>query len=94
MLVLDDHDQLEETTRIIFTPADTTTFQEQAAKPFIAHLKESISSSSNEVSAMNIFDARKAPNVDSDLFKYGEEAIGIFLAHYGFGKPAETLHGN
>ena len=46
---------------------------------------------------MSIFDPRKAPKADSqtpDLSKYGEEAIGTLLAHYGSEKPAETLHGN
>ena len=99
--LLDDHEQLEEATGIIVTLADITTFQEQVIKPFIAQLKENISShfsSSNDVvSAMSIFDPKKAPKADSqtpDLSKYGEEAIGILLAHYGSEKPAETLHGN
>ena len=60
--------------------ADITTFQEQAAKPFTAHPKENISScftsSSDTVSALSIFDPRKAPEVDSsDLPQYGEQAI-------------------
>ena len=99
--LLHDHEQLEEATGIIVTLADTTTFQEQVTKPFIAHLKENISSrfssSSNVISAMSIFDPRKAPKVDSrvpDLSKYREEAIGTLLVDYGSEKPAETLHGN
>ena len=72
-----------------------TSFQEQAAKPFIAHLKENISSrftsSSDIVSALSIFNPRKAPKVDSpDLPQYGEQAL---LAHYEAKKPAETLLG-
>ena len=46
---------------------------------------------------MSIFDPRRAPKADlwkPDLSKYGEEAIGTFLVHYGSEKPAETLHGN
>ena len=96
--LLDDLEQLEEATGIIVTLADITTFQEQVTKPFIAHLKENISScfsSSNDVvSAMSIFDPRKAPKADSQTPEYGEEAIGTLLAHYGSEKPAETLHGN
>ena len=62
------------------------------AKPFIAHLKENISSrftsSSDIVSALSIFDPRKAPKVDSPaLPQY------TLLAHYGAEKPAETLLG-
>ena len=67
--LLDDREQLEEATGIIVTLADITIFQEQVTKPFIAHLKENISSrfsSSNDVvSAMSIFDPRKAPKADS-----------------------------
>ena len=65
--LLDDREQLEEATGIIATLADTTTFQDQVTKPFIAHLKENISSrfSSNVISAMSIFDPRKAPKADS-----------------------------
>ena len=46
------------------------------------------------MSALNIFDARKFPKVDSpDLPQYGEQAITTLLAHYGAQKPAETLLG-
>ena len=84
--LLDDCEHLKEAAGIIVTLADFTTFQEQATKPFIAHLKENISSrfssSSDVVSAMSIFDPRKAPKADSlDLSRYGEEAIGTLLAH-------------
>ena len=50
--LLDDCKQLEKATGIIVTLADIITFQEQAIKPFIAHLKENIFSyfsSSNDV---------------------------------------------
>ena len=90
--------RLEEAAGIIVTQADITAFQEQAAKLFIAHLKENISScfeSSNDiVSALSIFDPRKAPKVDvAELSTYGEEAISTLLAHYGAEKPTETLLG-
>ena len=65
---------------IKITLADIITFQEQAAKLFIVHLKQNISSrftsSSDIVSALRIFDPRKAPNVNSpDLPQYGEKQI-------------------
>ena len=67
--LLDDHELLEEATGIIVTLADTITLQEQVTKPFIAYAKENISShffsSNNVVSAMSIFDSRKAPKADS-----------------------------
>ena len=96
--LLDKHEHLEEAAGIKVTLADIITFQEQAAKPFIAHLKENISSSftssSDIVSALSIFDPRKAPKVDSpDLPQYGEQANNTLLAHYEAEKPAETLLG-
>ena len=46
------------------------------------------------MSALSIFDPRKAPKVDSpDLPQYGEQAITTLLAHNGTEKPAETLLG-
>ena len=68
------------------------------AKPFIAHLKENISSrftsSSDIVSVLSIFNPRKAPKVYSPaLPQYGEQVITTLLAHYGAEKPAETLLG-
>ena len=96
--LLDKREYLEEAAGIKVTLADIITFQEQAAKPFIAHMKENISSrftSSNDiVSALSIFDPRKAPKVDSpDLPQYGEQAITTLLAHCGAEKPTETLLG-
>ena len=96
--LLDEQENLEEAAGIKVTLADITTFQEKVTKPFIAHLKENVSSrfasSSDIVSALSIFDPRKAPKVDSpDLPQYGEQAISILMAHYGAEKPAETLLG-
>ena len=43
---------------------------------------------------MSIFDPKEVPKPDSlDLPTYGEEAIATLMAHYGAGKPAETLDG-
>ena len=96
--LLDKGKHLEKAAAIKVTLADIITFQEQAAKPFIAHLKDNISSrftsSSDIVSALSIFNPRKAPKIDSpDLPQYGEQAITTFLTHYGAEKPAETLLG-
>ena len=89
-------EHLEGATEIRVTLGEITTFQ--VAKPFIAHLKENISSrfdsSGDIVSAMSIFDPRKIPKAGSpDLPQYGEEPITTFLAHYGEEKPAQTLLG-
>ena len=63
--LLDDCERLQEVAGIKITMDDITTFQDQATKPFIAQLKENISSRflscSEVVSAMSIFDPRKAP---------------------------------
>ena len=96
--LLDKCEHLKEAAGIKVTLADIITFQEQAAKPLIAHLKVNISSrltsSSDIVTALSSFDPRKAPKVDSpDLPQYGEQAITTLLAHYGAEKPAETLLG-
>ena len=96
--LLDECGHLEEAAEIRVTLADITTFQDRVAKPFIAHLKENISSrfasSGDIVSALSIFDPRKAPKVGSpDLPQYGEEAITTLLAHYGKEKPGQTLLG-
>ena len=46
------------------------------------------------MSALSIFDPRKAAMVDSpDLPQYGEQAITTVLVHYGAEKPAKTLLG-
>ena len=96
--LLDECDILEEAAGIKVTQADITAFQEQAGKLFIAHLKHNISShfesSSNIVSALSIFDPRKAQKVEAaELSTYGEEEICTLLAHYGEEKPAETFLG-
>ena len=96
--LLDECEHLEEAGGIKVTQAYITAFQEQAAKPFIAHLKQNISScfesSSDIVSALSIFDPRKAQKVEAaELSTYSEEEISTLLAHYGEEKPAETLLG-
>ena len=96
--LLDDCECLQEVAVINTTMDDITTFQDQATKPFIAQLKEKISSrftsSSEVVSAMSIFDPRKAPKKDSHAeCQCGEEAIHTLLAHYSDKKPAMTLGG-
>ena len=96
--LLDKCEHLREAAGIKVTLADIITFQEQAAKPFIAHLKQNISScftsSSDIVSALRIFDPRKVSKVNSpNLPQYGEKEIITLMAHYRAEKPAETLLG-
>ena len=61
--LLDDCQLLQKVAGIKVTMADITMFQDQLAKPFVAHLKGNISSRfasfSEVVSAMSISDPRK-----------------------------------
>ena len=62
--------------------ADITAFQEQAAKSFIAYLKQNICSYFGAVSALIIFDPRKAQKVEAaELSTYSEEEISMLLEH-------------
>ena len=97
--LLDEAENVEKTADIEVSLEDITTFQANVAKPFIAHLKDNISSrfssSSDVVSAMSIFDPKKMPSSDSpDLPQYGKNSIGTLLSHYGTDKPSQTLLGN
>ena len=88
---------LETATGTEISRTDITRFQETIAKPFIANLKDNISSrfasSGDVLSALSIFDPKKVP-VDSDhLYHYGEDSISTLLAHYGVDRSAETLQG-
>lgn len=73
-------------------------FQETVTKPYIAHLKENISSrfsSCHKVtSALEVFNPQKVPSADSaSLASYGNEPIKTLLDHYGQDKPAQTILG-
>ena len=63
--LLDDYELLQKVAVIEVTIADITILQDQSAKPFVDHLKGNMSScfasSSEVVSAMSIFEPRKAP---------------------------------
>ena len=93
--LLDEQEHLKETAGVTLTLADIQVFQEEAGKPFVAQLKENISSrfasSSEIISSFSIFDPRKAPK--DNLSQYGEEEVQTLLSHYGAEKPAETLLG-
>ena len=88
---------LETATGTEITPTDITTFQETIAKPFIATLKDNISSrfasSGDVLLALSIFDPKKLPADSHALSHYGEDAISTLLTHYGTDISAETLHG-
>ena len=69
------------------------------AKPYVAHLKENISSqflSSHKVihvSAVAIVNPCKALSADStSLSSYGNESIKTLLQHYGQDKPAQMVY--
>ena len=96
--LLDKCEDLEKATGVKITSEDIKSFQETAAKPFIAHLKNNISSqfssSGDVLSAFSIFDRRKVPSNNSeDLSSYGEDSIKTLVAHYGVEKTAGTLQG-
>ena len=82
-------------------PINTTkiqSFQESVAKPYIARLKENISSrfssSHNVISALAIFNPQKVPRSDSaSLASYGNESVKVLLDHYGQDKAAQTVLG-
>ena len=77
--LLDDCELLQKVAGIKVTVADITMFEDQSAKPFVAHLKGNIStrfaSSSEVVSAMSIFEPRETPKKDSPDYQYGVQAI-------------------
>ena len=96
--LLDKCEDLEKATGVKITSEDIKSFQETVAKPFIAHLKNNISSrfasSGDVLSAFSIFDRRKVPSNNSeDWSSYGEDSIKTLIAHYGVEKTAETLQG-
>ena len=63
------------------------TFQETMGTPFVALLKENISSrfaTHDIVSALAIFDPRNVPSTDSSQFPtYGKKSIEALLNHTG-----------
>ena len=95
--LLEECVNLETATGTEITPTDITTFQETIAKPFIATLKDNISSrfasSGDVLLALSIFDPKKLPADSHALSHYGEDAISTLLTHYGTDISAETLHG-
>ncbi len=73
-------------------------FQHTIGKPFIANLKENISSrfaSNDIVSAIGIFDPQNAPRdtLVAEFPMFGKNSISLLHNHYGFQKPALTLDG-
>ena len=88
---------LETATGTTISRADIATFQETIAKPFIATLKDSISSrfasSGDVLSALSMLDPKKLPADSHDLSHYGEHSIGTLLSHYDTDRSAETLQG-
>ena len=85
--LLDSKDDLQQVTREIVTADKIHSFQETVGTPFVAHLKQSISSwfaTHDIVSALAIFDSRNVPSTDSSQFPtYGKKSIEVLLNHYG-----------
>ena len=94
--LLDSKDDLQQATREIVSTDKIHTFQETVGTPFVALLKENISSrfaTHDIVSAVAIFDPRNVPSTYSSQFPtYGKKSIKIFLNHYGKGKFALSLN--
>ena len=94
---LEEAGNLERDIGLEITLADIKLFQDTVAMPFIATLKANISSrfesSGDIVSALSIFDPRKAPLDSENLSHYGEDSIRTLLAHYGVERCGVTLQG-
>ena len=96
--LLECSDDIQKAIGEVINTTKIQSFQESAARPYIAHLKENISSrfsSSQEViSALEIFNPHKVPGADSpSLASYGNESVKTLLDHYGQEKPAQTVLG-
>ena len=94
--LLDFKNDLHQATREIVSADKIHTIQESVETPFVALLKENISSrfaTHDSVSGLAIFDPHNVPSTDSSLFAtYGKKSIKILLNHYGKDKFALTLN--
>ena len=94
--VLDSKDDLRKMTGEIVSADKIHTFQETVEIPFVALLKENISSrfeTHDIVSALAIFDPHNVPSSDSSQFPtYGKKSIEVLLNHYGNDVFALTLN--
>ena len=96
--LLDDADDMKDSTKVTITADKIFFFQNTVGKPFVADLKANItsrfSSSTAVVSALSIFDPRKVPKPDSvSLPTYGDDSVEKLIAHYGEDRYAETVDG-
>ena len=96
--LLEDREKSEESNRDQHYLCRHHHLPKNAAKPFLSHLKNNISShfasSSHVVSGLSIFDSRKVPGVDlPDLPQYGDKSIRTLLVNYGKEHPVETSFG-
>ena len=95
--LLEEGGNLERAIGLEITHADIKLFQDTVATPFIVTLKANISSrldsSGDIVSALSIFDPRKAPLNSENMSHYGEDSIRTLLAHYGVERCGVTLQG-
>ena len=94
---LEEGGNLERAIGFEITHAYIKLFQDTVATPFVVTLKANISSrfdsSGDIVSALRIFDPRKAPLNSENLSHYGEDSIRTLLEHYGVERCGVTLQG-
>ena len=94
--LLDSKDNLQQATGEIVSADKIHTFREAVGTPFVAPLKENISSrfaTHDIVSILAIFDTHNVPSTDSSQFPtYGKKSIEVLLNHYGKDNLALTLN--
>ena len=93
---LDSKDDVQEATGEIVSADKIHIFQDTVGTPFVALLKENMSSrfaTHDIVPALAIFDPRNIPSTDSSQFPtFGKNSIAVLLSHLGKGKFALTLN--
>ena len=83
--LLDSKDDLQQATGEVVSADKIHTFQETVGTPFVALLKENISSwfATHIVSALAKFDPRNIPSTDSSQFPtYRKKSIEVLLNHH------------
>ena len=94
--LLDSMDDLQQATGDIVSTDKIHTFQETVGTPFVALLKENISSwlaTHDIVSALAIFDPRNVPSTKSSQFPTnGKKSIEVLLNYYRKDQFALTLN--
>ena len=93
--LLDNKDDIQQTTGKTFDTSKLLRFQETVATPFVNTLNQNISrrfEAQDIVSALSIFDPRKIPSSDStQLPTYGTKSIELLTDHYAQERHSLTL---